>query len=119
MNEVFCGQPWGWNLARGGLEREQRRLGRRDFPGGVWLAYWEKEDLYSFMPQETGCPRLGETGTTLDVPEPLKGFEGLRTQASLNWEVATGMEAWCLRQPKLRVSDPLQPSLCHRGSHPR
>lgn len=98
MDGVLCDQPWGWNPTRGGLRKRQRRLGRgRDFLGRVWLAYWGNEDLHPFMPQEIGCPRLGETGTILDVPEPGKGFEGLRTQANLNWEVATGMEAWCLR----------------------
>ena len=80
-----------------GLGREQKRLWRgRDFPGWGWLAYWGKEELYSFLSQETG--------TIHDVPEPGKGLEGLRTQARLNWGVATGMEARCLRQPKLRAS---------------
>lgn len=90
-------------VAWGGEEetRERERLPRRGVVGLV--VEGESMLLHS---SGNWSPRLGETGTTLDIPEPGQCCEGLRTQASVNWEVATGMEAWCPRQPKLRVSAP-------------
>jgi hypothetical protein len=66
MNSELCGQPWGWNPARGSLGRGLPRRGVAGLlgEGGSTL----------LMPQETGCPKLEETGATLDVPEPVKGF---------------------------------------------